>query len=551
MYKLNIISGPNRGSSFAISDGENSIGRQAGNAVVLSSQKVSKRHCVLVVNNEKIELRDEGSSNGTFVNGVLSKIKSITVGDRISVGEFVLELVKPSTHASAPPALAGLQPSPGNVVPIRGVQNPALRSSGGGGGGGGGLTGVNLQAGAKPSGPPKELLPKLLWHFEQGVMPTFYSMMLKKEWRLVSMGLFGVFAAIAVVTSVYPLLEASRGMVIKETQRRAVFMAKQIVERNSAAMASKAETKTDIGTIDRADGVRLALLVDLNSRIVAPASRLNEYLTNGYEATFAVSAAKRFREGKDAGFVKTFSGDVVIAVEPVMVLDPQLGRNVAVGMAVVSLDASIATLDAGEMGVVYSEAFIITGIIGALIMFILYRLTLKPFETLNEDMDKVLKGDMHQVSRHFKFEEMQPLWDIINSVLQRAAKASPESVGNSGAEVSVEDFAGPLRAIGKTSKNAMVVCDESRRVVFLNEAFEEMTGIRADNAIGQELVSVARDQGFAAFANDVFDRVPSGGEGLSEDYDFSGMGYRVYVSAFGTPGEPPKCLVMTAVRNSE
>src|SRR5688572_27339788 len=108
MFKLTVISGPNRGSSFPVQEGEITIGRQTGNTVVLQSSKVSKQHCVLIVNNNEIVIKDQGSSNGTFVNGILTKLKKIKPGDRISIGEFVLELVEPvRKKPAAAPALSG------------------------------------------------------------------------------------------------------------------------------------------------------------------------------------------------------------------------------------------------------------------------------------------------------------------------------------------------------------------------------------------------------------------------------------------------------------
>ena len=40
----------------------------------------------------------------------------------------------------------------------------------------------------------------------------------------------------------------------------------------------------------------------------------------------------------------------------------------------------------------------------------------------------------------------------------------------------------------------LVVCGPDRRIISLNDVFEELSGIRAHDSIGQELGSVARDQ---------------------------------------------------------
>ena len=46
-------------------------------------------------------------------------------------------------------------------------------------------------------------------------------------------------------------------------------MARQIVERNSAALAARQETRTEIGSMQRDVGVRVAVLTDLDSASIA------------------------------------------------------------------------------------------------------------------------------------------------------------------------------------------------------------------------------------------------------------------------------------------
>src|SRR5271156_4263686 len=142
MFKLTVVGGPAKGKSYALKEvGETSIGRVDGNDVVLTSQKVSKKHCVLVVNNVGVNVKDAGSSNGTFVNGILTKNKQIKPGDRVSVGEFVLELVK--VEAPKPRGMAG-----GNVVPIQG--GALALGMPGGLPGMGGATSAGMPAAAAP-----------------------------------------------------------------------------------------------------------------------------------------------------------------------------------------------------------------------------------------------------------------------------------------------------------------------------------------------------------------------------------------------------------------
>lgn len=77
------------GDIFPIPDGETSVGREAGNGLALVTEStVSRRHATIVKNGPEISVRDEGSSNGTYVNGV--KIASATVlrpGDQVQFGQ--------------------------------------------------------------------------------------------------------------------------------------------------------------------------------------------------------------------------------------------------------------------------------------------------------------------------------------------------------------------------------------------------------------------------------------------------------------------------------
>ncbi len=542
MYKLKVIAGPNRGSVFSLQEGETSIGRQSGNTIVLPSAKVSKRHCTLTVSGDNVMLRDQGSSNGTFVNGVLAKMRRVVPGERISVGDYVLELAKPAVPAlassGAVPALSGLGGA---------IQSPV--SSPSATGGPDGLTGMANAGTLGGQQMPTDLKGKIVWYFDRYVMPFFYGLILQREWRLVAGGLFAAFVLTNLVVTVYPLMQSSNEALIRETAKRAKFMAREIVDRNTPALAARAETKTEIGSIEREEGVRVAVLTDLDNRILAPGSRMNQYLNGGAEAKFAIDMKQRFQEGEERGRVH-LGDSLVIAVEPVKILNPQAGKNVVVGMAVVSIDTSLSTPGMGETGMAYAETLILTGLIGGIILFILYRLTLKPFQVLNDDIDKVLKGDMGQITREFKFEEIGQLLDVIDSALQRVPKggAPGDGLGMSSGP-SAEDIIGSVQMFGDIGKFGLVVLDGDRKIVHMNSMFEEISGIRLDNAMGQELGMVARDQALGPFSQDLMARAPVGGRGVSEDYEFSGIGYKVFATAFGASGGAAKCYAIAAVKN--
>lgn len=513
MYKLTVVAGPNRGSTFAVQDGETTIGRSDGAGIILPSTKVSKRHCVLVASDGELLVKDNGSSNGTFVNGVLTKQKKLRPGDRVSVGDFVLEVGMPGGRGARPPVPAGM----GNVLAMPGVQLPqpgALRPA----------------ASAAPQ--KQNLKDKAVQFFETQLMPVFYGLSIKTEIKWVGATVIGAMVAANLLVSVYPLIESNRSTVIKETGRRAQFIAKQIVERNAPYLASKEESKTEIGIAERAEGVRLALLVDMENRVMAPASRLNSYLVSGMEGKVAILARDAFRKGeREHGIVHEVADGIIVAVEPVKVLSSQAGRNVITAMAVVSIDANIAIPEMGEIGMIYSETIVYTVLISVLAMLILYKMILKPFLVLNDDIDKVLKGEIRQVTHEFKFEELNPLWEILNVALQRVPKATGFSgQAQASAAPDIDSVLGPIRIIGSSTKTGFLVVDSSYRFLYGNAAFVELTGISGDGSIGQDINTLAKDHSLGPFLKDLAAKAAMSADGSSDDLEFSGTPHMVHAA---------------------
>ncbi|OFZ19717.1 MAG: hypothetical protein A2X94_16820 [Bdellovibrionales bacterium GWB1_55_8] len=541
MYRVTIVAGPNRGSSFMIREGENSIGRQTGNAIVLQSARVSKRHCVLLVSGNEVTVQDEGSSNGTFVNGALTKKKTIRPGDRVSVGEYILEIDVPAAKKpKAPPPAQGF----GRGVAIPGSAPAAHRNHFPPVGGMAGMGGHQ----SAPAAPivPTDLKGKLAWFLEQRLMPFFYGLNLKYEWSFLVVGFFMAFIVANLLVSVHPLIESGREAVVKEAATRARFIAKLIAERNSPFLASRAESKLDIDpVIEKSDGVQLAVLVDMDSKVLAP-RRANNFLTSGPEAVLAVQARDRF-ERNGSAVVKALDSESVTAIEPVLLYDSTAGRNVTVAMAIVTVDTSLATPDIGEMGVVYSKTLILTGLLGALIIFALYRTTLRPFQVLTDDMDKVLKGDLVRITREHKFSELNSLWDLIDSTLQRVPKGSATGQLSADSGPSIDEISMPVQMIGNLQKQPIVVCDSNRIVVYLNQSFEDVSGIRSDSAIGQTLSSQGREQSFIALVDDLLDRASSVGTAV-DDYEFSGVAYKLHAASFGSGAGGARGYVVAAER---
>jgi DNA-binding NtrC family response regulator len=100
-----VVDGPDRGAIHETTGAETAIGTSADNEVVLTDPAVSRYHIELHCE-EGIVVKDLGSRNGTFVNGVRIRKAVVPPGACVHLGDSVLRLMDGGREipASRPPA---------------------------------------------------------------------------------------------------------------------------------------------------------------------------------------------------------------------------------------------------------------------------------------------------------------------------------------------------------------------------------------------------------------------------------------------------------------
>jgi transcriptional regulator with PAS, ATPase and Fis domain len=83
---LAVVEGPSRGRRLALTTGVATVGSGAANPLVLDDKAVSRVHCEVRVRPFAITLRDQGSTNGTFVEGVRVRDVDVPAGTILRLG---------------------------------------------------------------------------------------------------------------------------------------------------------------------------------------------------------------------------------------------------------------------------------------------------------------------------------------------------------------------------------------------------------------------------------------------------------------------------------
>lgn len=91
--QLVVADGPNRGKKIMLNKNVMTVGKRETNDLILADKTVSRTHMEIKYEQDSFLLRDLDSTNGTFINGTRVKEAYLAPGDRIKVGNTILEFV--------------------------------------------------------------------------------------------------------------------------------------------------------------------------------------------------------------------------------------------------------------------------------------------------------------------------------------------------------------------------------------------------------------------------------------------------------------------------
>ncbi len=94
--KLKVLSGSHAGKEIGLTTDKFLIGRSESCQLRPKSESVSRKHCIIVIRDNRVLIQDLNSRNGTYVNDKrlpTDKAKVLSPGDEIKVGKLKFEAV--------------------------------------------------------------------------------------------------------------------------------------------------------------------------------------------------------------------------------------------------------------------------------------------------------------------------------------------------------------------------------------------------------------------------------------------------------------------------
>jgi predicted component of type VI protein secretion system len=131
--KLHLVKGNPKGKTVEIPPGTLSVGRAEDSDLIIASTRVSRHHCEIVNDKNRLVIRDKGSGNGTVVNGAKVQEQPLKPGDEVQIGPltFAVEIdgqrgpgAKPASPPARPAPKAAPRPTPKAAPAAKGAPAP-------------------------------------------------------------------------------------------------------------------------------------------------------------------------------------------------------------------------------------------------------------------------------------------------------------------------------------------------------------------------------------------------------------------------------------------
>ncbi len=506
MLVLNILSGPQAGQSFPLDKPQLIIGRSLQADIVIESSQVSKKHAQLNIKNQGVYLTDLNSRNGTFVNGVQVHQQIIKESDKITLHDVVITITKQAMTVAPSSVDFAAPQSLGHLA----VDSQALNYSEP-------IHDEPKENLINPMSASADYKDKLNNYLDEVVLPGVYKLAEWFDFKWVLAGLLGSIIFLITVLSTFPAINLLKSSIEKESQRRALTIAKNLAEINKSTLAQGLHSSLQLNSAANEAGVLQALIINANGSVIAPSSKAGEHL----DIPFIHTARQ---EGKTQ--VQQISHNEIGAIVPMSFYNANTGNHSVAAYSFILYDMGSLAIDDGRTISLYIQVLFIALIVGSLLMFFVFKLFEYPFVNINAQLNEELKNPTGNIKLNYNLESAQKLISNINSSLSRSPNDSMSLSSTSEYDRTYE-INNVIQMIGFP---ALAITNPHQAIAAINASAAESIGLGPDN-LGLTLEQL-NDQALKLSLKDLLDQSSlNPGQMNQNELEISGANYEIMMSS--------------------
>lgn len=476
MLMIRVLQGPsNAGDTFNLETGGSYIiGRADGVDIQLRSSGVSKNHCrISVLPGNRLEVEDLGSSNGTFVNGLLVKRHILKPGDTLNIHKFVLKLLQKAPEKIVSIAPQMQRPSPG----LDGFNgNAALDLS----------MAPNAQVMSSAQDPQTTGEKVEAW-LSNNVFPVADSLSKSFDMRFLLLTFFVIWSVLIIAFTAYPFSQEANNRVQNQTLEVAKLYSRQMVRVNTQAIFDQ-RYRDLVATLDavqgQTKGMLAAYIIDTEKQqILAPATELGKSFPNLY----AQKAIAAFSQDSIAPEFAAKGPDGVAYVAAPIIGATSDGKTRTVAMSFVMFDMAAQNFTVAGLFDQIVSSLLYSLLVSSLFLIFVYRWTDGSLSRLSDRISYAMKRGDPSVSSPV-------LWPSMNSLSEQVSFALGKAMSKAQSSPSLESATSEwAQSIANGNALPGAAFDGGFVVQAWNDRMSMLSGVDASSAIGNELSSFLRD----------------------------------------------------------
>ncbi len=365
------------------------VGRNESNGIVLSEQAVSKVHARLLIHQGVLMVQDLNSANGTFVNGRKVQLSPLNHGDEVAFagasGRVRAEVAEAQADEPSDEMVGGDSALSEGYEP----KEEAVRED---------------------VADHRTFQEKLMDRFDGVFIPFYRRTFAEIEFPRILIPLVIFIFVILIAVTVIPQIEENERVIEVEAQKRAMLLAKRIIDVNKPYLDQDKDHLLTVTSIMEEPSVIEALIVTSKGKILAPENRYGQ-LVNSAVVMHALSA-------KDT-YVKSYKKGYAVASHPIYRYDQDKGSNQVHALGVARVSTKTVGRSGSDLLVFWLQIglFVIVG--GILVSFLFIRIFTQPWRDLEAQIEQAMRRESTSVPLVMNFGPVEQTTKSINTLLYK------------------------------------------------------------------------------------------------------------------------------------